>query len=154
MKSLALLCQDDLIPEKQKEIFCREVLRYVSSEEDPVDTAITCLRNLWIRYDSGGISAGRSLRSAILEEVLFEIVEKRLSSRTRVLLSVLLGMYHSGSYINEQEWYDYPVGHFSESDVLHRVWLACAAFCLDIDDVAEMSEWPIARIKRLLLRES
>ncbi len=47
-------------------------------------------------------------------------------------------------------WYDYELGHFSESDLMHRIWLATAAFTLEIDDVADMSEWPIQRLCVLL----
>lgn len=154
MKSLVHLCHDTHIPQKQKEFFCKFVIENLATDAPSFDIATRCLSNLWERYDSGGMSAGRSLRAALLEEVISSLREGCIDSRVKLILSILLGMYHDASYINAQEWYDYHIEYFFESDVLHRVWLSVAAFCLDIDDVVEMSDWPIERIKVLVLQES
>lgn len=154
MKSLVHLCHDAGIPKRQREFFCSTVITLLSEDGSPREIAINCLRNLWIRYDSGGISVGRSLRAALLEAILSEVMEGFLGEKARLRFSLLLGMYHDHTFINAQGWYDYQIEHFHESDVLHRVWLSVAAFCLHIDEVVEMSDWPIEKIKVLLFQES
>ena len=151
-RSLALLCHDPGIPERQKNVFCSKLLELVGSNQTAVEIALCSLRLLWVRYDTGGISVGRSLRASLLEESLSLLAKNPHRGRGRVgaLLSILLGMYHDHRYINTMGWYDYEVGHFSESDLMHRVWLVTAAFSLEIDDVADMSEWPIERLHALL----
>ncbi len=151
-RSLALLCHDSGIPERQKQFFCSKTLDLLTSNQTATGIALASLGQLWARYDDGGISHGRSPQSALLEETLF-LLEKHsdcISERARVLLSVLLGMYHDHGYMNAMEWYDYELEHFSDSDLMHRVWLSVAAFSLEIDDVANMSEWPIKRLLALL----
>lgn len=152
MKSLALLCHDSGIPERQKNIFCSNLLDLLCTNQAPVEIALVSLRLLWTRYDTGGISVGRSLRSLLLDEIISVLAKRSRGGeeRVRVLLSVLLGMYHDHSYIRAMSWYDYPVHHFSDSSLLHRVWLSAAAFSLEIDEVAEMSEWSTDRLLTLL----
>lgn len=150
MKSLASLCHDVGIPARQQEFFCGKVVEIISSEALLTEIARECLSNLWIRYDSGGISMGRSLRAALLEYILDDLLDGSISDTSKCMFSVLLGMYHDHEFINTQRWYDYRLEHFHESDLLHRVWLSSAAFCLEIDEVAEMNDWPIEKIRALL----
>lgn len=164
MKSLIVLCHDPVIPEGQRKRFCQAVVEGVSAHDDLLHIAIEHLRLLWIRYDSGGISVGRSLRSALLEKVMGMLIaaEDRQESlesisssemvRVKKLLSILLGMYHDHTFINQGGWYDYkyPLMHFCESDLAHRIWLSVVAFCLDLDEVADMADWPIEKIRELL----
>ncbi|MBP9782370.1 MAG: hypothetical protein KBC50_01405 [Candidatus Pacebacteria bacterium] len=162
MKSLIVLCHDPVIPEGQRKRFCQAVVEGVSAHDDLLHIAIEHLRLLWIRYDSGGISVGRSLRSALLEKVMDTLIaaEDRQESletitpseieRAKKLLSILLGMYHDYTFINQGEWYDYKIEHFYESDLFHRIWLSVAAFCLDLDEVADMADWTIENIRELL----
>lgn len=162
MKSLIVLCHDPVIPEGQRKRFCRAVVESISTDDDLLHVAVEHLRLLWIRYDSGGISVGRSLRSALLEKVVDTLIadEDRQESletitpseigRAKKLLSILLGMYHDHVFINQGGWYDFKLDHFSEGDLSHRIWLSVAAFCLDLDEVADMADWPIENIRELL----
>lgn len=162
MKSLIVLCHDPVIPEGQRKRFCQVVVESVSTDDDLLHIAIEHLRLLWIRYDSGGISVGRSLRSALLEKVTGILIaaEDRQESletitvseieRAKKLLSILLGMYHDHVFINQGGWHDFKLDHFSEGDLSHRIWLSVAAFCLDLDEVADMADWPIENIRELL----
>lgn len=131
-RSLVLLCHDSGIPERQKQVFCAKFLGLVSRNLKDVEISLLCLRLLWERYDTGGISVGRSLRSSLLEESISLLAKNphRLRKRIQTLLSVLLGMYHDHRYINTMGWYDYELGHFSESDLMHRVWLLPLPSCL------------------------
>jgi hypothetical protein len=150
MRSLVLLCSDPMIPEKQRRKFCEDVVGYVSLDLPWKDIALKALRMLWARYDSGGISCGRSLRSALLEKIIHCIDEDKELSTMRHCFSILLGMYHDPEFVNTASWYDYEISHFFEVDLSHRIWLATAAFSLELDEVADMNEWPIERIRILL----
>ena len=146
MKSLALLMEDPGISSPQKQYFCQQAVELISLDLSPHEIALEALGHLWMRYDLGGISVGRSLRAALLKEITLALHTGYWSNRTKTCLSILLGMYHDHHFINSQGWYEYEIGHFSESDVLHRVWLSTAAFCLDHDEVCDMEEWNISRI--------
>lgn len=150
MRSFALLCNDPSIPEGQRKRFCEKVIESLSIDQPLKEIALISFRELWIRYDTGGISCGRSLRAALLEEIISAVNQEKEEEFVRVPLSILLGMYHDHAFINANGWYDFEIGHFSESDLSHRVWLSTAAFCLEVDEVADMSDWPIEKIRLLL----
>lgn len=150
MRSLTLLYEDPGINENQRKFFCRVVVGGLSVELSLREIALGALRLLWERYDSGGHSHGRSLRSALLEEIISCLDQERDEEKMRTCFSVLLGMYHDAQFINSAKWYDYEIGHFVESDMFHRAWLATAAFCIELDDVADMDDWPIEKIRHVL----
>jgi hypothetical protein len=146
MRSLAVLCHDSSIPIGQRDIFCSRVVWYLSEEKKLGEVALSCLRSVWIQYDTGGISVGRSLRSTILETILARLEDKKDDVQMRILFSILLGMYYDHEFINAAKWHDYPIEHFSEDGLTHRIWLSTAAFCLEVDEVADMKEWSLQKI--------
>jgi hypothetical protein len=150
VKSLVLLCHDPLIPPRQQIRFCESLVTELSCEASNKDIALKALRALWVRYDSGGISCGRSLRASLLEKIIGCIDRDEDLPGTHTSLSILLGMYHDPVFVNASRWYDYKIEHFSEIELFHRIWLATAAFSLEIDEVADMVDWPIERLRALL----
>lgn len=150
MRSLVLLCKDPAIPTRQREKFCEDVVEALSRDSAPKQIALEVLRALWVSYDSGGISAGRSLRATLLEKIIHCIDDDENLSLMQNFFSILLGMYHDPVFINAGKWFDYSIEHFYETNLFHRTWLATAAFALEIDDVEDMADWPIERIAALL----
>ncbi len=150
MRSLVLLCHDPSIPTPQKERFCERIIESLSEDKRLIEIALENLRQLWVRYDTGGISCGRSLRSSLLGKLILLFDEDENTTEGRMLLSILLGMYYDPAFINTNDWYDYEIGHFCEVEFTHRLWLATAAFALGVDEVTDTADWTIDELRQIL----
>jgi hypothetical protein len=114
-----------------------QVSRPFLQKEDKVQIAKHAIGELSWSYSTGGISAGRSLRSVVLDEAI-SCLNSDLIEETKELIAVLLAMYHSADYINKKNWYDYHVT-MESLPVQHRIWLLTIAYGLNVTEMPDIT---------------
>lgn len=125
--------------EAQREYFCNLVMRILTPNRS-IDSIIEeNLQTIRVRYDYGGISLGRSLRSIILDSTLKNLREKNYA-KTKECIRILLAMYYNKDYINNHHWYDFRVEEFPydnfEIYILSAVWML-----LNIDEIPDIHSY-------------
>ena len=93
-----------------------------------------------------GILIATEDRQGVTETITVSEIERAKSYRFNLALVCTMIMYLSTRVVGMILKLD----HFSEGDLSHRIWLSVAAFCLDLDEVADMADWPIENIRKLL----
>ena len=121
----------------QREYIKRKVKEVLEDSLDQDSKVRRCIRRLWSRYDSGGISIGRSLRAVLLEET-YQLLESGLIDEAKELLAVMIAMYHSPEYINEHKWFDYEVS-IDLLPVEERILLLAVASILGVVKVPDIT---------------
>lgn len=148
MPKLLDVVNDARLSEKQKAFIWKRVHEYSPKGKPKLDIAKDCLSNLWQIYDSGGISVGRSLRAAILEEA-HSLIEAGLFQAAKTLLAILVAMYYSPEYINKNGWFDFVVC-IEDLPLLDRTYLVPAVPALGVDEIPDISLCTLEHIKALL----
>jgi hypothetical protein len=129
MTKLLELCNDVRFSERQKSFFWGSVETSLRSYgKNYLTVAERCMSEVWIRYDLGGISIGRSLRAVVLEQS-FDLLRKGFLLETIELVSILVAMYHSPDYINTHRWFDYPIT-IEDLPITERAFLVTALMSL------------------------
>ena len=149
MPSLIHLCNDSGFPVLQQMWFDEQVTKLLSQNLPPHEIIIQCLRKVWHKYDTGGHSCGRSLRSLILEKMQKWLIEGKML-QVRCALSILLAMYYDYKYINANNWYDFKLEDVWDLPLEERIFFSTIAFVLELDDIPLMGDWPHQRILTFL----
>lgn len=137
MPNLLDLCNDKRFSETQKMYFWKRVFENSSQDIDSFVVAYNCMREVWVKYDYGGISVGRSLRATLIE-LAFDCLEFRYLGELEQLIGILIAMYHSPEYINANKWFDYEIT-IQELPMGERIFLVSAAMALGITFVPDIS---------------
>lgn len=134
------LCNSSSFNNFQKSFFWRHVLAHFSENpfSSPFDIANSCLTTLWVQYDRGGISIGRSLRTVLLE-LAIDLLDLSCVKEAEKLIAILVAMHHSPSYINSQKWLDYEVDEES-LPMGERVLLCAALIALGLRYIPDIEE--------------
>lgn len=127
------------LSELQRSYFCRYVQRILSEPEFQEDTVRSILGKIWIRYDLGGHSVGRSRRSVLLEAAI-EAMDHHDREKAKYLLAFLISMYHDIDYINSHNWLDFKIEHFTNAWLQDLYDLATAWILLGIDRLPDIQE--------------
>lgn len=143
------LCNDKRFNSFQIRFFWHNVLKIFSKNYfiSPFEIGLECLRNLWIIYDLGGISVGRSLRSVLLD-LAIDLLKYRYLEDLDKVIGILVAMYHSQEYINKNNWYDFDIT-FEDLPMRERILLVSAAISFgtkvvpDIDTCTEEYIWEV-----------
>ena len=153
MRSLKTLCEDPGFPLPQREYFNMEVEVLLSVDGSKKDIAISCLRKVWTRYDLGGISMGRSLRSGLLEKVQTWLDNDHMD-KAKLGLSILIAMYYDLVYINKCGWGGIEkLEEMWELPLWFRIQLSAAGLALELDEIPEMSDWDRDKIFALITEQ-
>lgn len=126
MTSIEALYNNKDVPSGQRDYFWKEVESIIKGKKDPLTYAI---EKVYVSYDDGGHSLGRSLRSVTFEQAIREIRRgDRYSAGEKI--AILVAMYHNNAYIEKHGWYDYPLDFVYGSSFFERIHLAVIAICL------------------------
>ena len=95
-----------------------------------------------MRYDYGGHSCSRSLRSLLLESSIREIKAGEAVSAGKKI-ALLIAMYHNHSHIEKAGWYDFALDFgLYGSSLEERVHLAVIAISMGVEDqIPDISEF-------------
>lgn len=150
MPKLTDVINDERFLPAQKARIWNKVKEYSPEGKPKLDIAKDCLNQLWQIYDSGGISVGRSMRACLQEEA-WELIEVNLLEEAKELLAILVAMYHSPEYINQNKWYDnMPIDSMSELPLNDRTFLIPAVLALGVEDIPDISLCTLEHIGTLL----
>lgn len=136
MPKLSDLLNDERFPKAQRDYVNQRIKTNLPEGKDKILAAQDCLQELWHSYDYDGISMGRSLRSAVLEEILQQL-NSHFKEEAKQLLAILVAMYHDANYINKSKWYDYHVT-VETLPLGYRILLLSACVALGLDNLPEV----------------
>jgi hypothetical protein len=136
MPKLFDLYLGDRFPVTQKELILKQVNgAFVKGKAKGV-IAEECFQNLIHSYHAEGLSCGRSIRSILLDEAVF-CFNAGFVEGSKELIAILVALYHSIEYINEQLWYGDRVS-LDGISVHDRVLLLTIATALGVITLPEI----------------
>lgn len=131
--SIKALYENEDVPLGQRNFFWKEV-HHILGSPDKEEIVTRSLSYLYQRYDYGGHSCGRSLRSLLLESAIREVRAGGMASAGKKI-ALLVAMYHSHAHIDKSGWYDFPLDFgIYGSSLEERIHLAAVAFSMGVED--------------------
>ena len=146
LKSLII---DPGFSENQKDILRTTTTELGELHGRGADGARSCLIPLQQEYSAGGISLGRSLRSVIMDKLLLLLPfydNPDATERVNTLLSILVAMYYSPSYMESNDWYDGSIRDMRDLPIHKTALVSAAALALDVDNIVSLEDWSNSRI--------
>lgn len=144
MRSLVDMFNDTRFNALQRGILDRVTEECMSEHGQGKKAARACIIQVLANYSAGGISWGRSLRSAVLDKVgsfleehNAQFYDERVVAN---LLSVLIAMYCSPTYINRHRWFDSEIaveeglGDIPSGCIEEMAYLFGAVFALNLGE--------------------
>ena len=144
MTTLKELYEHPEVSVGHRSFFWHRVNDIFSKSEDKINIALQSLCYMFQRYSTGGISAGRSLRSLLLDRLLNDVRGGNFE-HARKIIATILAMYHSHEYIEKTKWYDFPLdfglyGSFLEERIQFSVVALALGAENDIPDISNFTE--------------
>ena len=153
MRSLKELYNDPRFTETKRKHLNEEITLLLMKSHTGKNGAVYCLNQLWLDYDAGGISIGRSFRSRILEQILSWLREDgddETLQKAKTALSIFVAMHYDYEYINEQKWFDYRLHGAQDIPLRARILASAAAFALEVDEIPSLNDWKNEQILALV----
>ncbi len=148
MQKIAEIRNDARIPEAQRLHVEARIKAIKSRKEDTLSIVMYCLQEIYISYDNGGISVGRSVRALLLEEATC-LLRVGCTNEAKKLVAILVAMYYSPLYINEHGWFDFETT-IELLPLVERIFLLAVSDLLEIQEVPEVSDCTIEHIQHLV----
>lgn len=128
---------------EQKKWFCEEVVNILNNDDSIEENLNYCLHQVWMSYDMGGHSIGRSERSILLESTR-KFLTSNNPMQARKCLGLLLSMYHNIDYVRRRNWMDStipPIESPLDLNTRELFPLVLAGFILDIDELPDINSF-------------
>lgn len=135
MTNIKALYDNPEVNSGQRDYFWEKVSEIlIQQEKGKIFILKESLRYMYQRYDCGGHSCGRSMRSLLLEEAMRDIRSEDFESAGKIF-SIIVAMYHNHEYIEKHGWYDFKMDFgLYGSSIDERIHLSVLAFLTGVEN--------------------
>lgn len=133
----------------QSEYFCRYVNEILTSQRFQDETVTNLLWYIWHGYDVGWHSRCRSVRSVLLESTI-DLLAQNDFEKAKKVFSYLIAMYHNVEYINDHNWLDFKIEHFTYVWLNELFNIVLVWMLLDIEELPDIRNFSSDNVYNLV----